>query len=477
MNNLPNDLTPVVLRGHVLDVLRELPENSVQCVMTSPPYWGLRAYGTEPQVWGGRADCVHEWGATVARRRRSEADATSEIESASVGGRNYDAQGGEGCPCGAWRGELGLEPTPELYIDHLATVFDEVRRVLREDGTCWVNLGDTYTTHPAGLTGPKRCKASSLANRDTTGAEQAGSFDKRVSGGLPEKNLVGIPWRFAFEAQRRGWWLRAECIFAKPNPMPESVRDRPTRSHEQVFLLAKSARYFYDAGAVRTPISDKTWPEIGTSYAGQSIKGDGYRRHRAQDPSDAKRSMIRSLERNAGANLRSVWWIATQPYPEAHFATFPSTLAETCLRAGTSERGACAECGKPWVRIVDLGEPDEGWKASCGADSDGEYRGEGTKGYENAGVQNPSDVKRRTLAGMRTRLTAGWRLGCDHIGSTVPCVVLDPFCGSGTVLEVARGLGLRSIGIELKPEYVKLARERCRADTPDLAKWTEEAKA
>ena len=386
---IPADLTPSILRGHVLDVLRRLPEESVHCVVTSPPYWGLRAYGTEPQVWGGASDHLHEWVTTPPRRSRSPEDVQNPASiQAAHAGTLYEAQGGELCLCGAWRGELGLEPTPEIFVEHIGSVFDEVRRVLRADGTLWLNLGDTYATHPSGLTGEKRWKASTLGSRDLSGHEQAGRMDKRAPG-LKPKDLVGIPWRVAFELQRRGWWLRSDCVWAKPNPMPESVTDRPTRSHEYVFLLTKAERYFYDADAVRTPYSQATMPEIGEKYAGISTKA--FRQYRAQDASEAKRSMVQSLERHAGANLRSAWWIPTQPYPEAHFATFPEALPEICIKAG------------------------------CPADG----------------------------------------------------IVLDPFAGSGTVLAVARSLGRRSLGIELNPEYVRLARRRCSANVPDLVRYEE----
>lgn len=174
-------------------------------------------------------------------------------------------------------------------------------------------------------------------------------MDKRAPG-LKPKDLVGIPWRVAFELQRRGWWLRSDCVWAKPNPMPESVVDRPTRSHEYVFLLTKSERYFYDSDAVRTPYAQATMPEIGAKYSGVAAKA--FREYRAQDASEAKRSMVRSLKRHRGANLRSAWWIPTQPYPAAHFATFPETLPEICIRAGISERGCCPACGSAWHRKV-----------------------------------------------------------------------------------------------------------------------------
>lgn len=433
--DLPTDLTPRVITGHVLDVLRGLPEGSIPLVVTSPPYWGLRAYGTHPQVWGGLPDHAHEWSPTLPRRERSADEGRGKLQAAHRGA-SYDAQGGEVCGCGSWKGELGAEPTPEAYVEHLGLVFDEVRRVLRIDGSVWLNLGDTYTTHPAGLLGAKRWKASTLANRDNTGAEQAGAFDKRTSG-LREKNLVGIPWRVALDLQRRGWYLRSDCIWSKPNPMPESMKDRPTRAHEYVFLLTKHTKYFYDADAVRGSLAPSTLerakghyanpednPDTGSKwgpgqrrsypvltpamrslspkyapstiretlegYDGQATKS--YGGTGAQNPSDVKRSVIAGIKKRAeegkpnGANLRTVWEITTQPYPGAHFATFPEALPERCILLSSRK------------------------------------------------------------------------------GDTV----LDPFAGSGTVLQVARALGRRSVGIELNPRYVKLARRRSGADLPDL---------
>jgi DNA modification methylase len=503
VTDLPKDLTPLILQGHVIDVLRSLPENSVQCVVTSPPYWSLRAYGTDRQVWGGEEGHSHEWSPTNPRRPRSAEDVKNPNSlQAGSEGTLFEAQGGESCPCGAWKGELGSEPTPELFVSHLADVFDDVRRVLREDGTLWLNLGDTYTTHPAGLTGIKRWKASGLANRDNTGAEQAGSFDKRTNGegALPEKNLVGIPWRVAFELQRRGWYLRSDTIWSKPNPMPESVTDRPTRSHEYIFLLTKSPTYYYDADAVRSQMSPEsvarydysfggpktgdalaqglrtrpngnrvprgyapsTLKEILEGYDGKATKE--YSGTGAQDPSATKARIIEGARERlengiTGANLKSVWQIATQPYPEAHFATFPEEIPERCIKLGTSERGCCEKCGAPWVRDSESIGPTEArtnWEAEPS-----EYRG----------MTRQSGLTSARWSAQWPRKMNGWLPGCDCQAGTIPCVSLDPFAGSGTTLAVARRLGRRSIGIELNPKYVELARARCRADVPDLQSW------
>ncbi len=457
---IPQDLAPAILEGDVIDLLRSLPGDSIHCVVTSPPYWGLRDYGLRPVRWGGKARCEHEWEPTRPPRHRGAHGVTGEVSRGNAAVA-YDASGGGSTcrRCGGWLGQLGLEPTPERFVEHLAGVFDEVRRVLRPDGTLWLNLGDTYATHPSGLTGEKRWKASTLAGRDRTGAEQAGRMDKRAPG-LKPKDLVGIPWRVAFELQRRGWWLRSDCVWAKPNPMPEAVRDRPTRAHDSVFLLTKSRRYFYDAYAVREPLQESTLRRL---------------RHHLPNPADNRTSRSKHPEgdfrrfpmlRNtspSGRNLRTVWWIPTQPYRGAHFATFPERLPELCILAGSSERGACAECGSPWTREV---------RAIGGAIGHAQP------------IEAPLVSGRAPVAdapgwhdGSYRRVDLGFRKRCScGTARTVPCLVLDPFAGSGTVLAVARRLGRRSIGIELNPDYVTLARHRSAAEVPDVVR-REEASA
>jgi DNA modification methylase len=359
--------------------------------------------------------------------------------------------------CGAWKGELGLEPTPDLYVDHLADVFDAVHRVLRSDGTLWLNLGDTYCTHPAGLTGSKRWKTSSLAVRDHSGAEQAGSIDKRPPG-LKEKDLVGIPWKAAFELQRRGWYLREDCIWAKRNPMPEPVRDRPTRSHEYVFLFSKSRRYFYDAEAVREPLRESSLRRLRHHLPNPR---DNPRYHSKHPRGDYRRFPMLGNTDPTGRNLRSVWQIATQPYPGAHFATFPEALPEVCIRAGTSAKGACAACGTPWVHKV---------RAEGGGIGHDWHPDKSLALGRGQGIAAPG-----IHDGTYRRIDMGFRKACAcHTRGITPCVVLDPFMGSGTVLAVARRLRRRSVGIDLNPSYTILARARI-SDAISAAAETAEA--
>ena len=456
---IPRGLRPAILRGHVLDQLPRLPEDSVHCVVTSPPYWGLRTYGTEPQVWGGRPGCDHRWRqdtVPAGNGQISHGMVAKTLNCASA--TRFPRQSLLCTECGAWKGELGLEPTPDLYVAHLADVFDALWRVLRSDGTLWLNLGDTYCTHPADVTGARRWRASTLEVGDRTGAEQAGSIDKRTPG-LKEKDLVGIPWAVAFELRRRGWFLREDIIWAKRNPMPEPVRDRPTRSHEYVFLLTKSPRYFYDAESVREPIRESSLRRLRHHLPNPSDNP----RYRSKHPhGDFRRFPMLANTDPAGRNLRSVWQIATQPYPGAHFATFPEALAEVCIRAGTSAKGVCANCGTPWHHKV------EGRGGGIGHDwhpNKSLAMGRG-QGIAAPGIHD----------GTYRRVDLGFRQACSCPTREVrPCVVLDPFMGSGTVLGIARRLGRRSIGIDLNPRYAVLAKERIDAAIASLASPAEAA--
>jgi DNA modification methylase len=266
-----------ILPGDVLDRLRTLPSESVHCCVTSPPYWGLRDYGIE--------------------------------------------------------GQLGLEATPEEFVAKMVEVFREVRRVLRADGTCWLNLGDSYAGSWGNYGGHNRGKGNSqrpivngsqAPNPAYDGLEKYKPAAANKLVGLKPKDLIGIPWRVAFALQADGWWLRQDIIWSKPNPMPESVTDRCTKAHEYLFLLTKSAKYYYNAEAIK---------ENGVgreNYFGSDAYSEGSGRNDSgtYDPSPCVKR-----------NKRSVWEIASFPYAEAHFATFPPKLVEPCILAGCPEGG------------------------------------------------------------------------------------------------------------------------------------------
>ncbi|MCP4262786.1 MAG: site-specific DNA-methyltransferase [Planctomycetes bacterium] len=322
--------------GHVLDILKQLPVESVQCCVTSPPYWGLRDYDLPPMIWNGDKFCEHVWGDDCPGDPRGGSGPNAKEFYAGDGETTYARQVPRGnfCQqCGAWKGCLGLEPTPELYVKHIVEIFRQVRRVLRKDGTLWLNLGDSYW----GGKGQNNYRWSAEnTDRDTLQKPQhnicANYGEKRPQDGthniLKPKDLIGIPWRVALALQQDGWWLRQDIIWSKPNPMPESVTDRCTKAHEYVFLLTKSAKYFYDAEAIKEDGIYGYTPKPGMyERVGNSDKNPQKTFGSCKDGDGGKR------------NKRSVWTIPTQPMPEAHFATFPQKLIEPCVLSGCPENG------------------------------------------------------------------------------------------------------------------------------------------
>lgn len=373
-----------VIVGDVINGLRTLPANSIHCCVTSPPYWGLRDYGVA--------------------------------------------------------GQLGQEPTPELFVSSMVAVFDEVRRVLRPDGTCWVNMGDSYAA-----TGKNRTVAQATAKSGLTGGlgTQCASLKQqsKVVGGLKAKDLVGIPWRLALGLQASGWWLRDCIVWHKPNVMPESVRDRSSRAHEYIFMLAKSRKYYFDQVA----ISEKAVTGHNGSHFHKGKTGET--QHRCSDkPRDDYETR----------NPRSVWAITLKSFKGAHFATFPPELPMKCILAGTSAVGCCPACGAPWKRLTEktrvATRPGTDSKVNRASSQPG----------------SPFEQHSGTVAGNRdpkrhiTRVeTTGWIQGCKcEPADPTRSKVLDPFSGSGTTGMVATELNCEYIGCELNPEYAAMTVKR-----------------
>ena len=303
-----------ILQGDVLARLKDIPDGYVQMVCTSPPYWALRDYGAE--------------------------------------------------------GQFGLEPTPEGYVEKLVEIGQEIKRVLRDDGTFWLNLGDTYWG--GGWRGVELNKHSGDVQKGHPGSHCGDniSMGKGSHSLIKPKDMVGIPWRSAFGLQADGWYLRQDIIWNKPNPMPESVTDRCTKAHEYIFLLSKSKNYYFDSNAIKQPYKENTKP--GSQFGGKKGNSELGMKSKLQ------KSEQGYFEMKDGANMKSVWNIPVRPFKGAHFATFPEKIPELCIRAGSKEGD----------------------------------------------------------------------------------IVLDPFFGSGTTGWVAQRLGRNWLGIELNPDYIKIAEER-----------------
>ena len=319
-----------VIEGDCLEVLKELPDEIVDCCVTSPPYYALRDYGTGKWV-GGDPNCPH-----YRTSKYSKNTATGHKAMMEQGEAVADAIYKTVCPlCGAVRvdKQIGLEETPEQYVEKLVKVFHEVKRVLKDDGTLWLNIGDSYAAQRGGSHQPAETlgggKHGKAANGETVNrGRNAGYSPSRNASaiGLKHKDLIGIPWLLAFALRNDGWFLRQDIIWAKPNPMPESVKDRCTKSHEYIFLMSKSPKYYFDYEAIQekaisADIEQYNHGEVDIRFGGSKY-GDERRAEGLQD----EIYMVR--------NKRDVWNVATQPVKEAHFATFPEKLIEPCILAG-----------------------------------------------------------------------------------------------------------------------------------------------
>ena len=352
-----------------------LADNSVQCVVTSPPYWGLRSYNT--------GDNKHL--------------------------------------------EIGAEKTPQEYVASIVAVMRECWRVLKDDGVLWLNLGDSYAANRGN-------GASGIGAKQETNV--GANLGKLVCpDGLKPKDLVGIPWRVAFALQDYGWYLRQDIIWHKPNPMPESVTDRCTKAHEYVFLLTKRARYYFDNESIKEN-SVYTWNSAKSTLAANGTKNvelydSGQRRTAGADT-------FHRDEDRTGRNRRSVWTVATSPYSGAHYATFPPALVEPMVLSGTSQRGECPICGKAWTRVTETTETPLR-----------KVNGNGPHGQHGQYGQARRDIP-------NTINTIGWRPQCDHDAEPIPQIVLDPFCGSGTVGQVCRDSNRNFIGLDLSLKYLHI---------------------
>jgi DNA modification methylase len=425
-----------ILTGDCLAVLPTLPAESVQLVVTSPPYFALRSY----------LDADHP-------------------------GKGH---------------EIGSEPTPDAFVATMVDVFREVRRVLRTDGCCVINLGDSMSGSGKGPTGKNGIQNAEQRQGFESGyLRENGEWSRggrksktEGTAGIPAKNLLMIPFRVALALQADGWILRSVMPWVKRNSMPESVQDRPATAVEYLFLLSKSPRYYWDAEAIRVPQAEpnrvqKHYSKGYTPGSGE-MRGAGIKVHRPTEESPGYNPAGRSYRNSdpffatwqglmldeAGDPLALV--VNPQPNPLAHFATFPAGLVEPFVKAGTSEKGACPACGAPWRRTAErrlLLAPDGKTCTRCNKNH----------GFARAGSEHYAAQIGERFACVGSE-TTGWQPSCScDAGEPRPCLVLDPFLGSGTTCLVAERLGRDSVGVELSPTYAEMARARIYGDAPMFA--------
>lgn len=422
-------MSVVLATGGAEEQLRQLPDGCAHACVTSPPYFGLRQYGGD--------------------------------------------------------GEIGLEQTPSDYIERLVRVFRETRRVLRDDGSCWIVIGDSYNNFRSQM-GP----GQAIHGREDLRGKTEPLSRKRGVNGLKEKDLIGIPWLLAFALRADGWYLREELPWLKPSCMPESVRDRCTRQHETIFRLTKSPQCYFD------------WYAIAENAQADHPSGNGFKRDARlsyKDKNGARGNDEQWTDVGGMRNARSVWQINPEPFDSqmclgcgtyfrgadykslerdpdsrrictcgaadrwlSHFAVFPTRLASRAIRATTPDGGCCGRCGAPFRRVLSEREADPEWLKACGADSSGGYAGASRDRAAEAGAQDASATKARILAGMRRRETAGWSrtCSCTDAAGIMPALVIDPFSGAGTTALCANRLGRDAYAIDLKGDYNRMAAHR-----------------
>ena len=418
--------------GNCLDVLKTFPDESLDMCLTSPPYWGLRDYGTEGQIWGGDPDCEHEFESSKRKLHsgtNSEGGLPHHLNASIV---DWEVEDKLCNKCGAWKGELGLEPTPEMFVDHLCDIFDEVKRVLKPEGSCWVNLGDTYANTGYGK------GTGNMQNKNVKGA-----MIPKVKCDLPQKCLVQIPSRFAIEMTNRGWILRNEIIWHKPSCLPSPATDRYTVDFEKMFFFTKKKKYYFKQQfePMTTPLKHTKIPKKEVPYAVQPRKNEFVTYRDLPDHQSIREYLdhwrneecftVKEIENHFGNSKGHHWFEKDGSYPSVEdwkelkkLLKFDEEYDEAMM---TEYKKSSAKTSKPEGRN----------KRTVWSVSTAKFEGAHFAVYPPELIESPIDA------------------GCP-VGGTV----LDPFFGSGTTAEVAMKQDKNWVGIELNDDYVNISDKR-----------------
>lgn len=459
-----------ILNGDALTHLKELPSEFVNTIMTSPPYWALRDYGSSVEtIWDGKENCEHEWNENIQAARGGYSENSIVGNNALI--KREPIKSNFCSKCNTWKGQLGLEPTFDLYIKHLCDIFNEVKRVLRKDGTCFVNLGDTY--YGGNKDNEYITSKIQLGNKGSQTVEGAKFKEAKE---LPSKSLCMIPFRFAIEMVNRGWILRNTIIWHKPNVMPSSVKDRFTVDFEYLFFFVKNKKYFFET----------QYEEIAESSFNDNRKDKGLVPHKSGKSMDIQLIHGKTKEQKLtkqdlvgnptytgfnsrykesqyamngtsinsyGRNKRAVWKITTKPFKEAHFAVYPEELCETPIKAGCPEF-ICNKCAKPRESIFE-GTSNEAFNIRVR-----DVKEDRIKHIDR--IANEEEIENYeegiTHVGEGRKFKELTDCGCN-VGFSSG-IVLDPFFGAGTTGLVALKQNKKFIGIELNENYISIAKER-----------------
>ena len=424
-----------VLVGDCREVLDELPKESIDMVMFSPPYWGLRDYGEDAEsVWGGDEDCEHEWEVKERKRKRHHRAGFGVRDEYKAGkdlkvDEETEVKSSFCRKCGAWRGQFGLEPDYRMYVEHLVEIGRKVKKVLKPSGSWYLNLGDTYAG--SGHYEPHHKGYGEQKETVSTGMQTSQE-------NMKDKCKMLIPYRVALALIDDGWICRNDIIWLKPNPMPSSVKDRLNTTTEKIFHFVKEKQYYYDLDAIREPHKESTKKRNNYPHSG----GGPFAVQRERKPGE----FMNEKGKNPGDVIKQT----TQPFPEAHFAVYPPDLCEKPIKSSCPKK-VCVECGKPYEREVERpSAPDDVFTntsrtGNCKSMASGEGSGQKLQEWRE---KHPPKFK-------------GWEKTCDcDTDETKSGVVLDPMCGAGSTLKKAEELGRNYIGIEINSEYANMAKRR-----------------
>ena len=478
-----------ILQGHTLEILKKIPDNSVDTIITSPPYWGLRDYGKEVStVWDGDKNCEHQWN-VVKKKDPNFRNGSGQFDGKGNIGAEMDVsrirKEGFCSKCGAWYGQLGLEPSLELFLEHTLQITNELKRILKETGVMFWNMGDCYNSTKCGLTDEKRKewleKGERQCSRDGGGENTP---EKRYLGNMEQKCLVMQNERLVIKMiDNQNWILRNRIIWYKPNHMPSSVQDRFANSYEPVYMFVKNKIYNFDLDAVRILTSDKyvKGSEFETKY-GNPYDRFGKNTKKSQKfitPEQEKEAEIKTgriggsgrirnffdnspkINNPYGKNPGDVWKIPTQAFSDAHFATFPEKLLVKPILSSCPKE-ICKECGSIRKRIIKIhnDNPKQTQEQYKEVSEDKESITEHQNYKLTAGLKIKGSVyaNHETLGWTKCGCEKGWDKG----------IVLDPFCGSGTTCVVARKLNRDFIGIEISEKYIQIAKQRLKGQLQPL---------